>query len=40
MLLETIKEYLKENAPEKSFIGLFASQGKESFYNNYGFKLR
>nr|WP_244163261.1 GNAT family N-acetyltransferase [Paenibacillus pectinilyticus] len=34
----TIKEYLKESAPEKSFIGLFASQGKESFYNKYGFK--
>jgi ribosomal protein S18 acetylase RimI-like enzyme len=38
LIMETIQEYLKENAPEKSFVGLFAAQGKESFYNKYGFK--
>ncbi|MBW7475575.1 GNAT family N-acetyltransferase [Paenibacillus oenotherae] len=37
MIMKAISEYLKENAPEKSFVGLFASQGKESFYNKYGF---
>lgn len=36
-LMMIIKEYLKENAPEKAFIGLFAAQGKEPFYNKYGF---
>ena len=37
LIMSTITEFLKENAPEKSFIGLFSSQGKESFYNKYGF---
>lgn len=37
MIMKTIINYLKENAPENAFIGLFASQGKEAFYNNYGF---
>lgn len=37
-MMGTIQEYLKENTPERSFIGLFADQGKESFYNKYGFK--
>jgi len=36
-IITTIKEYLKEEAPEKSFVGLFAAQGKESFYEKYGF---
>jgi hypothetical protein len=35
--MTTITEYLKEEAPEKAFVGLFAAQGKESFYNKYGF---
>ncbi|GIP27231.1 N-acetyltransferase [Paenibacillus sp. J23TS9] len=37
MIMEAISEYLNENAPEKSFIGLFAAKGKEPFYNKYGF---
>lgn len=35
-IMTTIIEYLKENAPEKAFVGLFAAKGKESFYNKYG----
>ena len=30
--------YLNLNAPDKAFVGLFASQGKESFYEKYEFK--
>ncbi|WP_138495284.1 GNAT family N-acetyltransferase [Paenibacillus pinistramenti] len=37
LIMVEITEYLKENAPEKSFVGLFASEGKESFYTKYGF---
>ncbi|MFC5467418.1 GNAT family N-acetyltransferase [Cohnella suwonensis] len=37
LIMKTITEFLTGNAPEKSFIGLFAAQGKEPFYNNYGF---
>ncbi|MBW5448096.1 GNAT family N-acetyltransferase [Cohnella sp. CFH 77786] len=36
-IMEAILEYLIGNAPEKSFVGLFASKGKESFYKKYGF---
>ncbi|SDW16109.1 GNAT family N-acetyltransferase [Paenibacillus sp. CF384] len=38
MIMETIKQFLEEHAPEKAFVGLFASQGKESFYTKYGFQ--
>lgn len=37
MIMEAITEYLQEHAPEKSFVGLFAAQGKEEFYHKYGF---
>ncbi|PWV94503.1 acetyltransferase (GNAT) family protein [Paenibacillus cellulosilyticus] len=36
-IMDVITDYLKHHAPEKAFIGLFASQGKEPFYNRYGF---
>lgn len=36
MIMEAITGYLKENAPDKAFVGLFASQGKETFYKHYG----
>lgn len=36
MIMDEITEFLKENAPEKAFIGLFASQGRETFYRRYG----
>ncbi|MUG85422.1 GNAT family N-acetyltransferase [Paenibacillus timonensis] len=35
-IMESLVNYLKENAPEKAFVGLFASQGKEAFYRQYG----
>ena len=31
-------KYLEENAPDKAFIGLFASKGKGKFYESYDFK--
>ena len=31
-------EYLNTNAPDKAFVGLFASQGNGSFYEKYNFK--
>lgn len=38
LIMEEISNFLKNNAPEKSFVGLFASQGKEQFYTQYGFQ--
>lgn len=37
-IMNTLVEYLNGNAPDKAFIGLFASQGKTSFYEKYDFK--
>ncbi len=37
-IMNLLFSYLKQNAPDKAFIGLFASQGKESFYEKYDFK--
>ncbi|WP_168122360.1 GNAT family N-acetyltransferase [Paenibacillus sp. HB172176] len=37
MIMDVITTYLTEHAPEKSFIGLFATKGKESFYQPFGF---
>ena len=37
LIMNAITEFLKANAPEKSFVGMFASHGKESFYKKYGF---
>jgi len=31
-------ECLKENAPNKAFIGLFAAEGTAPFYDRYGFE--
>ena len=36
--MNTLVEYLNGNTPDKAFIGLFASQGKTSFYEKYDFK--
>ncbi|WP_127532149.1 GNAT family N-acetyltransferase [Paenibacillus kobensis] len=38
LIMSAIVDYLQNNAPEKSFVGLFASEGKEPFYNKYGFQ--
>ncbi|WP_433774796.1 GNAT family N-acetyltransferase [Bacillus wiedmannii] len=37
-IMNTLVEYLNQNAPDKAFVGLFASQGKTSFYEKYDFK--
>ncbi|WP_242218525.1 GNAT family N-acetyltransferase [Bacillus cereus group sp. BfR-BA-01380] len=37
-IMNVLVEYLKENAPNKAFVGLFASEGKEKFYEKYDFK--
>ncbi len=37
-IMNLLVEYLKTNAPDKAFVGLFASQGKEPFYERYDFK--
>lgn len=37
-IMNNLVEYLQTNAPDKAFIGLFASEGKESFYEKYDFK--
>lgn len=35
-MMESLMGYLRENAPDKAFVGLFASHGKEAFYRQYG----
>jgi len=37
-IMNLLVEYLNTNAPDKAFVGLFASQGNESFYEKYDFK--
>ncbi len=37
-IMNRLVEYLHENAPDKAFVGLFASQGKEQFYEKYKMK--
>lgn len=37
-IMNHLVEYLKINAPDKAFVGLFASQGKETFYEKFNFK--
>lgn len=37
MIMQAITDYIQEHAPEKAFVGLFASQGKEPFYGQFGF---
>ena len=36
-IMNALMEYLEKNAPEKAFIGLFASKGKTAFYEKYDF---
>ncbi|MFJ7826734.1 GNAT family N-acetyltransferase [Psychrobacillus sp. NPDC096623] len=37
-IMNLLVKYLNINAPDKAFVGLFASQGKETFYEKYNFK--
>ncbi|BFH63626.1 hypothetical protein PAJ34TS1_42180 [Paenibacillus azoreducens] len=36
-ILESITGYIRGHAPDKAFVGLFASHGKEDFYRKFGF---
>lgn len=38
VIMNNLVEYLNINAPDKAFVGLFASQGTEPFYEKYNFK--
>jgi len=37
-IMNTLVEYLKENAPNKASVGLFIANVKENFYEKYDFK--
>ncbi|MFP3125360.1 GNAT family N-acetyltransferase [Ectobacillus funiculus] len=37
-IMNTLVEYLKENAPNKASVGVFIAKGKENFYEKYNFK--
>jgi GNAT superfamily N-acetyltransferase len=37
-ILAQLMAYLRDHAPEKAFIGLFAAEGTLSFYERYGFR--
>lgn len=37
-IMDHLVGYLNTHAPDKAFIGLFASHGKQSFYEKYHFK--
>ncbi|MEK5057952.1 MULTISPECIES: GNAT family N-acetyltransferase [unclassified Paenibacillus] len=39
LIMKAIQQYLSEHAAEKAFVGLFSAQGKESFYQKYGFNV-
>lgn len=37
-IMNALMSYIETNAPNKAFIGLFASEGKVDFYEKYSFK--
>ncbi|WP_066174880.1 GNAT family N-acetyltransferase [Bacillus marinisedimentorum] len=37
-IMNTLMGFIEEYAPNKAFIGLFASEGKGGFYEKYNFK--
>ena len=39
-LMTAIEEYLQRHASKHATVGLFAAQGKEGFYQKYGYLLR
>lgn len=39
-IVKLLMEYLEENAPYNSYVGLMASKGLEGFYSKYGFISR
>lgn len=39
LILEALMTYIRENAPAKAFVGLFAAHGSEDFYRHFGFDI-
>ena len=39
-IMDYIEEYLKNNTPRGSFIGLMAAEGTVDFYEGFGYKVR
>ncbi|EIT84703.1 ribosomal-protein-alanine acetyltransferase [Fictibacillus macauensis ZFHKF-1] len=37
-IMNSLMTYLQQKAPNQAFVGLFASEGKEAFYEKYHFK--
>lgn len=37
-IMNLLVKYLNINAPDKAFVGLFASEGNEPFYEKFNFK--
>ncbi|WNQ13986.1 GNAT family N-acetyltransferase [Paenibacillus aurantius] len=37
-MIEKLLKHIKDHCPGAAFVGLFASQGKEDFYERFGFK--
>lgn len=40
IIMNNIMNFLKENCPQNSFVGLMAAKGKHAFYEKYGFITR
>ncbi len=38
MIMDNLMLYLKENAPDQAFIGLFSSNEGKKLYEKYGFQ--
>lgn len=39
LIITSILDFLRENAPEKAFVGLFSSQNNVGFYNQFGINV-
>lgn len=37
LIVEKLMAWLRSHAPDRSFVGLFASEGRDSFYAHFGF---
>ncbi len=39
LIVDRLMLYVKSNAPDRAFVGLFATEGHEDFYHHYGFEI-
>ncbi len=37
-IMDSLMAYIRAHAPAKAFVGLFAAEGKHTFYQHYGFE--